>query len=300
MDAPIEVIRNVLAATVNLHVRIRRDHPSVVILGNERMGSGVIVDRKGSVLTVNYVVLGAKVVTVTLSDGRQVPGEVVAKDFESGLAVVKVQGGRSLPALPLGSSSAVKLGHSVFIMGTIGPLERRVSGGFVSYLGEFDAPWEYALDRAIMTTAPNPGFGGAPLCDLSQRVIGIISLNIGELIRPSLAIPIDLYMLRQEELLRFGTVVSRSKRAWVGFYVEPTEQGIEVAGLVPGGPAEAAGLLVGDVIRGIGYVGVETRRELYGELWKKRPGEKVEFRILRGGALRNVEVISGEREAFYR
>lgn len=300
MDAPIGVIKNVLAATVNLHLRIRRDHPSVAILGNERMGSGVIVDPTGYILTVNYIVLGAKVVTVTLSDGRQLPGEVAGKDFESGLAVVKVQAGGSLPALPLGSSSEVKLGHPVFIMGTIGPSERRVSGGFVSYLGEFDAPWEYTLDRAIMVTAPNPGFGGAPLCDLSQRVIGIVSLNLGEMIRPSLAIPIDLYRLRKEELLQFGTVVSRPKRAWVGFYVEPAEHGVAVSGLVPGGPAEAAGLLVGDVIRGIAYVSVETRRELFEELWKKRVGDKVAFRITRRKSSRTVEVISSEREAFYR
>ncbi len=300
MDVPVGVIKETLAATVNLHVRIRRDHPSVAILGNERMGSGVIVDPKGYILTVNYIVLGAKIVTVTLSDGRQWLGEVVGRDFESGLAVVKVQAGGSLPAVPLGSPAEVKLGHPVFIMGSIGPSERRVSGGFVSYLGEFDAPWEYALDRAIMTTAPNPGFGGAPLCDLSKRVVGIVSLNLGDLVRPSLAIPIDLYMARKEELLQFGTVVSRPKRPWVGFYVEATERGIEIAGLVPGGPAEAAGLLVGDVIRGIGYLSVETRRELFEELWKRQVGEKVPFQIIRGKSSRTVEVTSSDREAFYR
>lgn len=300
MDAPVTVVKNVLAAAVNLYVRIRPDHPSVPILGSERMGSGVIVDPRGHILTVNYVVLGARAITVTLSDGRRFQGEVGGRDFESGLAVVRAQTAGDLPALPIGSSSDIGLGHPVFIMAAVGPSERRVSGGFVSYLGEFDAPWEYALDRAIMVTAPSLGFGGAPLCDLSQRVIGIVSLNLGELIRPSLAIPIDLYEMRKDELLQFGTVVSRPKRAWVGFYVAPTEQGVEVAGLVPGGPAEAAGLKVGDVILGIGYVSIETRRELYEELWKKRVGGMVEFRILREGAVKTIGVVSKDREAFYR
>lgn len=300
MDALVELVKGVIPATVFIHVRVRSGHPSIQTLGEERMGSGAIIDQEGSILTVNYVVLGAEEVAVALPDGRRFEGEVVGRDFESGLAVLRIPPFKGLPTLKLGSSLDLLLGQPVFIIASVGAAERRVSNGLVSYMGEFDAPWEYALEKAIMVTAPNPGFGGGSLFNFSGQIVGVVSLNLGEIARPTMAIPVELYQLHRLELLEFGTVISRPRRAWVGFYVETAKEGVTISGLVPGGPAEASGLKVGDVILALGSVSVGSRRDLYEELWKRKAGEVVRFRILREGALMTIQVRSGDREAFYR
>ena len=300
MDALVGLVKGIIPATVHIHARIRPGHSSIPALGKERMGSGAVIDQGGYILTVNYVVLGAEAVTVACPDGRRFGGEVAGRDFESGLAVLRVPPVKGLPTLKLGSSIDLVLGQPIFIVASVGAVERRVSNGLVSYIGEFDAPWEYALEKAIMVTAPNPGFGGGSLFNLSGQIVGVVSLNLSEIAKPTMAIPVELYQLHRLELLEFGTVVSRPRRAWIGFYVETTEQGVMISGLVPGGPAEASDLKVGDVILAVGSVSVGSRRDLYEELWKRKAGEVVRFRILRDGALMTLQVISGDREAFYR
>ncbi|MGH7410219.1 MAG: trypsin-like peptidase domain-containing protein, partial [Candidatus Methylomirabilis sp.] len=99
MDASCELVRCVLPAMVNLHVQVAPNHPSRLALGDERMGSGCLIDPRGYILTVNYVVLGARTIRVTLHDGRSFRGTIAAQDFDTGLAVVKISGSK-LRAIP--------------------------------------------------------------------------------------------------------------------------------------------------------------------------------------------------------
>ncbi|MFQ5882524.1 MAG: S1C family serine protease [Candidatus Methylomirabilales bacterium] len=299
MDAPPEMVSGVLPAVVSIQATIRPRHPSTMVLGEERMGTGVIVDTGGYLLTVNYVVLGAEYLGVSLADGRRFQARLVAQDFDSGLAVLRIPP-QDLPAVRLGSSMDLLPGQPVFLLAATGTVERRLAEGFITYLGEFDTHWEYMLDKIIGVTIQNPGFGGAPLFDSVGRVVGIASLNLSEVARATVAIPVELYQLNRTELLEFGRVASRAEKAWVGAYFQPVEQGVLVAGLVPGGPAEAAGIREGDVILAVDYCTVETRRDLYEELWKKRAKEKVVFKILREEQVTAVEVVSGSREEFYQ
>lgn len=299
MDAPPELVSEVFPAVVSIQATIRPHHPSIPVLGEERMGTGIIVDTGGYLLTVNYTVLGAETLGVTLPDGRSFQARIVAQDFESGLAVLRIPP-RDLPAVRLGSSIDIFLGQPVFLIAATGVLGRRVVAGFIAYLGEFDTHWEYMLQKAIGVTLQNPGFGGAPLFDLAGRVVGIASLNLSEVTQATVAIPVELYQLTRTELLESGRVVSRPVRAWVGAYFQPAEQGIMVAGLVPKGPAEAAGLREGDIILAVSSCTVATRRDLYEELWKKRAGDKILLKILREEKVMAVEVVSGSREEFYR
>ncbi|MFQ5847881.1 MAG: S1C family serine protease [Candidatus Methylomirabilales bacterium] len=298
MDAPPEVVTGVLPAVVSIEARIGPAHPSTVILGTERRGSGVIVDTGGYLLTVNYAVMGANHLSVGIPDGRRFQAYVAAQDFTSGLAVLKIPP-QDLPAVRLGSSMDLLLGQPVFLVAATGTVERRVAEGFISYLGDFDTHWEYMLPKAIGLTIQNPGLGGAPLFDLAGRVVGIASFNLAEVARATVAIPVELYQLNRTELLEFGRVVSRPVRPWIGAYLQPVEQGVMVAGVVPGGPAEAAGIQEGDVILAVDYCSVETRRDVYEELWKKRVHDKVVFKILRKEQVIAVEVVSGSREEFY-
>lgn len=298
MDAVVGLVETLLPTTGHLVARIPSTHPSARILGTERMGSAVVVDAVGLLLTVNYVVMGARRIRVTLVDGRRLEGRVVGQDFESGLALLRVPAG-GLAAASLGSSETLARGAPVFAIAATGPTQRRVSSGLVTDLGEFEAYWEYLLDRGIVSSVANPGFGGGPLFDRRGAVVGVVSLNLDGIGRESLAIPVEYFTRHRVELLEFGRVQSRRRRAWIGVFPHPVEEGLVVAGLVPDGPGERAGLQEGDVILRVDAEEVSTRRGLYAALWRHGPGERVVLHVMRQDRVERVEVVAADRSEFY-
>lgn len=299
MDASVEVVRHLRSTVVNIHTKVSPNHPSARILGDERMGSGTVIDPSGLILTVNYVVMGAESISVSFTQGRRTKAELVAQDFEVGLAVLKVKR-QGLQAADVGSSEEVDRGAPVFVLASTAPQERRVSGGVVTYVGEFEAYWEYLLDRGIISSALNPGFGGGALFTLAGRMIGVVSLNLNEVARNSLAIPIEQYRHHEGELLRHGRVLSRPKRAWIGVFAYPLEEGVVIGGLVPQGPAERSGLREGDLIVSLNAEEVPNRKALYLSLWRYEPGEKIRLEVMRDNEPRNVEIVCGDRAEFYK
>jgi len=297
VNAVVSLIERVLPATVHLEAHIPEAHPSSKILGTERMGSGTVVDADGLVLTVNYVVLGAERVKATLLDQRTYTAELVHQDYASGLALVRIPE-RGLPALPLRRTTDLALGEEAFIVASVGEGAARVANGAISYMGPFDANWEYVLDRAIMSTAMNPGLGGGPLLDTLGRVLGVVSLNLNEIGRFSLAIPSD-YFLDARDAFVGGRRHLAGARAWLGIFCYAVKEHVVIAGLLPGGPGEQAGLKSGDVILAVDGQEVGDRRSLYRLLWAHRPGEPVTLKIFRGRELRSVTVASGDVEEFF-
>ena len=298
MDATITLVQSLLPVTAHVSARVPQNHPSSRILGTERVGSAVVVDPAGLFLTVNYVVMGARRLRLTLADGRRVPAEIAGQDFESGLALVRARVA-DLEAPVIGSSETLERGSPAFAIAATGPRERHVAGGLVVDLGEFDAYWEYLLDRGIVTSVANPGFGGGPLFDMRGRVVGVVSLNLGDIGRQSLAIPVEYYTQHRAELVRFGRVVSRPRRAWVGVFPHAVEEGLVVAGLIPQGPGERGGLREGDLILRLDREEVESRRGLYAALWRHEPGERLVFEVMRDSRVHKVEVVGEDRAEFY-
>jgi S1-C subfamily serine protease len=299
VNASVKLIEQVTPATVAIHVRVPEQHHSAPILGTERMGSGAIIDPAGYILTVNYVVIGASSAQVTLLDDSQYEAEIAAQDFASGIAVLKITDGR-FPAVPLCPSTDLHPGDEVFIVASSGEGNgRRLSGGGLTVIGPFDAYWEYCLERALTCSAMNLGLGGGPMFDLKGRMVGVVSLNLGEVGKFSLAIPTEHFSEHRDELLRYGRRVSRPSRAWFGMYSYPLRDHIVIAGLVPGGPGEKAGLKAGDVILAIDGEEVSDRRKMYEYLWSHRAGESLAFRVFRNNAIRTIAVISGNVEEFY-
>jgi S1-C subfamily serine protease len=299
MDAPVAFAKQMLASVVNLHTTVARDHPSTRMLGNERMGSGVIIDPAGLILTVNYVVMGAQTIYVGFAEGRRAKAEVVAQDFDVGLALLRVKR-QGLPAAFCGAGDALERGEPVASFASTGTHERRVAGGLVTYLGEFEAYWEYLIDPGIVASCPNPGFGGGGLFTMTGCLVGIVSLNLNEIARNSLSIPIENFRRHQEELMRYGRVVSRPRRAWLGVFASPVEEGIVVAGVVPEGPGDRGGLREGDVIMSLNRAEVGTRRDFYLTLWRHEPGERLTFEVMRDSAVKRLEVTGGDRAEFYK
>jgi S1-C subfamily serine protease len=289
----------VVPATVSIRSVTPQRHPSARILGTERMGSGAIIDAEGHVLTVGYIVMGARTIEITLPDQRQFPATLLFQDFESGIAILQTLG-RDLPTVPLGRSAALKEGDKVIIVATTDQTQRMASLGFISALRPFDAYWEYMLDRAILTTAMNPGFGGGPLLDGFGHMIGVLSLNLNSPKEMSLAIPIDLFHDIRDSVFTFGRVAGRRPRPWVGIYTEAVEGGVAVIGLIPNGPASRAGIEVKDIILEVDHVEVSGRRELYEALWKKRAGDELTLTVQRGEDVQQIRLIGVDRAEFYR
>jgi S1-C subfamily serine protease len=296
MDASVAVPRSAIASIVFLETRVPKAHPSASILGEERLGSGVAVapDR---VLTAHYLVMGASSVQVAGVDGKSREVQRVTLDHETGLALIALEGPPLMPAV-IGPSQVVAPGLPVFLLTCTGERERKGATGHVSAVGPFEAFWEYMLDRAIMTTAINPGLAGAPLFDPDGRVIGIVSLGLAAVGRYSLAIPMDLY-LRERRWLE-GEEESRTPRAWIGFYPQGYDGGVVLSGVIPGGPADKAGLERGDLVLSVEGQPVASLRELYRAIWLRQPGESLGFQILRDSSIRVVDVVAGDRYEFFR
>lgn len=299
MNASVKLIEQVVPSTVGIHVLVPPRHASASLLGTERMGSGVVIDPAGYILTVNYIVIGAAKVQVGMLDNNQYEAEVVAQDFASGIAVIKVPSS-GFPSVKLRSSIDLQPGDEVFMVASSDDTTgRRVSGGFLSAVGPYEAYWEYSLERALVCSAMNPGLGGGPMFDMAGRLIGVVSLNLGEVGKFSLAIPVEHYLDHREELLRHGRRVSRPSRAWIGMYSYPLRDHMVLAGLLPGGPGDKAGLKAGDVVLAIDGQEITDRHTLYTYLWSKRAGESVIFRVFRNNTVQDIPVISGNVEEFF-
>jgi serine protease Do len=249
------------------------------------------------VLTAHYLVMGASEVRLTGMDGRDRGVESVSLDHETGLALLRV-GGEALTPARLGVPGEILPGLPVFLLTWTGERERKGAVGHVSVVGPFETFWEYMLDRAIMTTAINPGLAGAPLFDADARLIGIVSLGLASVGRYSLAIPVELY-LAHREVLESGEG-PRQRRAWVGFFPQAFDGGVQISGVVDGSPAQKAGLARGDLLLSVEGKPVSSLRELYREVWRKEPGETIGVQVLRESAIRIIEIVAGDRYAFFR
>ena len=149
-------------------------------------------------------------------------------------------------------------------------------------------------------SAFNPGFGGGTLVDFKGRMLGVVSLNLNDIGKFSLAIPGDYYLKAERELKQYGRVRTRRPRPWLGLYPQSFGGHVVIAGLVPGGPAEKSGLREGDIIIKAEQQEVKSRPELYRAIWNKAPGERISLRILRDDEAIDLAVIGGDRWDFYR
>lgn len=299
MNDYLKFLEHVVPAVVSIRSVTPQRHPSARILGTERTGSGSVIDAEGHILTVGYVVMGARTIEITLPDQQQYPATLLFQDFESGMAILQTPA-RDLPTVPLGQSAALQEEDNVIIVAATDQTQRMASPGFISALRPFDAYWEYMLDRAILTTAMNPGFGGGPLLDAFGQMIGVLSLNLNSPKEMSLAIPIDLFHGIRDSVFTFGQVAGRRPRPWVGIYTEAIEGGVSVIGLIPNGPASRAGIEVKDIILEVDHVEIAGRRELYEALWKTRAGDEFTLTIQRGEDMHEVHLTGIDRAEFYR
>lgn len=258
----------------------------------EGLGSGVIFDPRGYVVTNNHVVGQAREVRVVLPDGRKFAGKVVGRDPITDLAVVVIDG-KDLPFTPLGDSSKLEIGESVIAIGNALGLEGgpTVTVGVVSALNRsIEDPTGIALYDLIQTDAAiNPGNSGGPLVNLKGEVVGINTAIIPSAQGIGFAIAIGSAKPVIQELLEKGRVV----RAWLGIapiritpalaatYDLPLEEGVLAARVERGGPVAQAGIRPGDIMITLAGGKIKNLAELRAALAKRKPGERVSVEIQR-------------------
>jgi S1-C subfamily serine protease len=291
-------LEQLIPATVNIHALAKHDHPSASMLGTERSGSGTLIDPHGHILTVSYVVLGAEALTVTLQRGEEASARVVYIDFESGLALLQADVSAAYH-VPVSDSGGLEIGQMGLLLASTEALERRVTEGVITGLEPFDAHWEYMLDRAILTTAENPGFGGGAFVTLGGIMTGVVSLNLGGLKDASMIIPLDAFLGVRDEVIAHGRVRSRVPRAWIGVHPMPSPRGLIIFGVTEHGPADRAGVQPGDILVSVGDQEVGDRVTLYQRLWAHQAGEEVPLIVLREGRRHVLVIQSQDRAEFW-
>jgi serine protease Do len=288
------MVARVLPAVVSITTRqIERDqfdHP-VVTPG---LGSGIIVDRRGYILTNDHVVDGAEQIKIALADQRTFRATLVGRDPFTDLAVLKIDG-KNLPFATLGDSSRLVIGETVVAIGNPLWIEggATVTAGVVSGFGRStEQEGLPVLHNLIQTDAAiNAGNSGGPLVDLAGRVIGINTAVIASAHGIGFAIPINSVkpvmkaLIAGERITRTSLglfAVSLSPQlAYV--YDLPVERGALIKRIESGGPAYRAGLEAGDVVTDIDGRPVRNLHDLHDEMARHKAGETVALRVWRAG-----------------
>lgn len=297
-QAIIDAVARTLPAVVD--VEVFATGAAVRVLGRERRGTGVVVTPEGHILTASHVVIGAERINITFSDGRRVSARLTAIDPETGLAILHITPFAGMATASLVSSAGLRLGQACITVSSQGGEVRTVTTGVIGAFPPFEGYWEYKLERAIQTDAViNPGSSGGPLLDAQGRVVAILSFSQSELQRVNIAIPVDLISNQMDEMIRHGQVQSRPIRPWLGTYTVSAAGGVGVVAVLPGSPAERAGLRQRDLILQINGVPVESRSEFYQVLWKGKIGDPFELIVRREEENLSLTVRGEDRRSYY-
>jgi serine protease DegQ len=268
---------------------------------SQGLGSGVVIDDDGDVVTNNHVVEGANELAVALPDGTLRPTRLVGVDPDSDLALLKIDAA-GLKPIAIGDVKALAVGDVVLAVGNPLGVGQTVTQGIVSALGRKGIGIN-PIENFIQTDAAiNPGNSGGALIDTQGRLIGINSAILsrgGGSEGIGFAIPIDLTQKVVVSLKKQGRVA----RGWLGVSTGPVgrgQPGALVMAVQPRGPADRAGIAPGDVIVKLGDHAIDQPEDLAGVTLELEPGATVAAEVQRDGRRGSVNVVLGTRPALRR
>jgi len=295
----------VLAAVRPLRTIVPPDCHSAATLGTEREGNAVLIDESGLLLTIGYLIVEASDVTIGGPDGRPMVAQAVGYDHETGFGLIRTV--EPLDIRPL------KIARSLDQVQQDTPVVVAAHGGATqSLLGKvaerrlFAGSWEYMLDSAIFTYPLHPHWSGGALLDRKDgTLLGIGSLFVqgvggsGGEIQGNMFVPIDLLAPIFEDLVKIGRS-TKTPRPWLGMHTTEALGHLVVAGMFDGGPAESAGIRIGDLIDRVEDTKVKTLEDMYRKMWSVGgAGADVKFGVIRGSRVLDIFVRSGDRRDFY-
>lgn len=267
------------------------------------LGSGVIVRKDGYILTNNHVISQADQIVVALHDGRRAVAEVIGTDPDTDLAVIKIALD-DLPVLPF-KLSGNEVGDVVLAIGNPFGVGQTVTQGIVSATGRSDLGINTYEDFIQTDAAINPGNSGGALIDVAGNLIGVntaIFSQSGGSMGIGFAIPAKICQQVLNSILKDGRVV----RGWLGISLLPSKQddilvpeqnGVVVADVLRGGPAEKAGLKRGDIIMSVNGEAISTPAQLINYVALQAPSSMVSVVVNRGDESLTLSVVIGERKS---
>ena len=267
------------------------------------LGSGFIIDQEGYIVTNNHVVENADKIEVILKDEKEFDAEIIGRDPNTDLALIKIKAKQDLAALKFGDSDELKVGQWVMAIGNPFGLEHTVTAGIVSAKGRVIGSGPY--DDFIQTDASiNPGNSGGPLLNMEGEVIGINTAIVAGGQGIGFAIPVNLAKGIIDQLKNKGEVV----RGWLGvgiqdvskevaeYYGIEAKKGVLVIEVFPGDPADSAGIKPKDIILSVNGKKVETTRELTSLIAVTGVGDTADIKIWRDGKVKMFKVKIAKRE----
>ncbi len=294
---------------------LRTERFFMMAVPEEGNGSGAVLDKQGHILTNFHVIERARQINVTLYNEESLPAKLVGADPVNDIAIIKVDAAENvLFPIPFGNSEHLQVGMRVFALGNPFGLERTMSQGIISSLNRtLEVQRNWVIKSIIQIDASiNPGNSGGPLLNSHGQLIGMntaIASRVEQSAGIGFAIPVNLIRRVVPELIQHGKVI----RGDVGItHVTVTDQGLRVARLAPGGPAERAGVKgpqitrrypliiedrsAADIIVGVNDAPVTSAAEFLGLIESKKPGDVVNLSVLRKDKVVKIPVTLGGSE----
>lgn len=277
-----DIVKKVTPSVVAIHTEVTAYDIFLQPIPSQGVGTGIIIDSNGYIVTNNHVIENAQSVQVITNDGKSFDAVKVNGDPLTDVAVIQIDA-KNLPVAEIGSSKTLLVGEGVVAVGNALALEGgpTVTSGIVSYIGRsiMEPNGNVLYDLVQTDAAINPGNSGGPLLNMSGQVIGINSAvasqaeNIGFAIAITPALPVI------EQLIHQGHIV----RAYLGVGLYTTTNGVVLTSVDPGSPADKAGLEVGDIVTQFAGQKVTTAAQLRQAIVSGHIGDRVEISFIRNG-----------------
>lgn len=293
-----------ISAVVRVKMKAIAGARSNASLGSTREGTGVVIDDKGHIVTIGYIVIEAESIEVTTQDGRTLPATLAGYDHATGFGLLRSTVPLKVKPMPLGDPGQLEVRDPVMIL----PAGGREAASFAYVVSRrgFAGSWEYMLDSAIFTSPPTPQWAGAALVDRDGKLVGVGSLLVRDTVEPgsplpgNMFVPVDILKPILSDLIARGRRAG-SPRPWLGLATEAAQGRLFVTRVSPDSPADRAGIRAGDILLGVGAEPVKTHEELYRKLWSMgSAGVDVPLRVLQGAEMRDLKLRSIDRFEYFK
>ncbi len=292
-----------LDSVVLLRSEIPEDAFTAPILGTERVGNGIVIRDDGLVLTIGYLITEASTIWLTTNKGTVAGGFPIAYDQATGLGLVQPLGKLGVDAIGRGSASTCRVGENVVVASHGGRAHSLKATVFAKR--EFAGYWEYLLQEAIFTAPAHPQWGGSALIGSTGDLLGIGSLLVQEKVdagtlQGNMIVPIDILEPILDSMLKTGRAPGTA-HPWLGMYTTEASGKLVVAGIAPGGPAERAGVKIGDVVAKVAGAKPTGLADLWRKVWALGgPGTEVPLEVARKNGVAEMRVRSADRHDFLK
>lgn len=270
-------------------------------LGQQREGTGVVIDSKGLVMTIGYLITEADKVELSTTDGKVFPATVIANDYATGLGLVRALTPLPIKPVDFGESSGAAERELVLIVGFDG-----VAPAYIVSKRPFVGYWEYLLDEAIYTAPATVNWQGAALLNREGKLLGIGSLVVGDAIGKrsnvpgNMFVPIDVLKPVLGDFIANGRSTARA-RPWIGINTQEIQGNLIITRVSPESPADEAGLRAGDIVVGIRGQEIKGQADFYTKLWQSgEAGVEVVVDVLKGNRIQNYSIKSVDRDKYLR